>query len=269
MKRYTISHIPVMAFFSKDLYADMGLNWKGVAFGYLLLLLAICWIPGMFEINSAVSKFVDDEAGKMISQVPTLSIVNGQASIKEPQPYYIKDPDTGKPLVIIDTTGAITSLDGNDAVMLITKTKAIFKKSNVETRTFDFSQIKEFTIDQQKITDWLNMGKKILIPILYPMCVLGSFASRIIQVLIYAAIGMLFASSFKSRVSYGGLVRLAVAAITPCIIIKTLVGITQIALPLAGLWYFLIAMAYLYFGVKAVAQEENMMQQENSTPESN
>jgi hypothetical protein len=261
MKRYSIFHIPVMSFFSKELYADIGLHWKGTCFGYLFLLLAICWIPGMFEINAAMSNFIKKEAPKIISQVPAFSIVNGEASINEPQPYYIKEPDTGKPLVIIDTTGKITSLEGSEAMGLVTKTKAVFKKSTVETRTFDFSGIKEFNLDQNRITGWLNIAKKLLIPVLYPICVLGSFVGRIIQVLIYAAIGLLFAFWCKSKLSYGGLVRSAVAAITPFIIIRTILGALQVSLPFAGLWYFLGAMAYLFFGVKAVSQEQSMMQQ--------
>jgi hypothetical protein len=40
-KKYSIFHIPVFSFFSRELYRDVGMHWKGVNFLYLLLLLAI------------------------------------------------------------------------------------------------------------------------------------------------------------------------------------------------------------------------------------
>jgi len=39
MKRHSVFQAPFLAFGSGSLYRDVGRNWKGVAFGYLLLLL--------------------------------------------------------------------------------------------------------------------------------------------------------------------------------------------------------------------------------------
>jgi hypothetical protein len=96
MKRYRIFHIPVLAFFSKGLYTDVAFNWKGTCLGYLFLLLAVCWIPAMIELDSGLDNFVETEAPKIISQVPTITIKDGVASIDEPQPYYIYDIEKGK-----------------------------------------------------------------------------------------------------------------------------------------------------------------------------
>jgi len=252
-----------MSFFSKDLYRDVSSQWKGTGFAYLLLLLAICWIFPITRMHADLAYFVDNEAPKIISQIPTISIVDGNASIQESQPYYIKDPETGEVLVIIDTTGKITSLAETKALALVTKTETMFKKSEIETRTFSFANIKEFTLDQEKITGWLTVAKKLAVPVLYPLAVLGSYAFRIIQVLVYAAIGMLFASWFKSRRPYISLIRLSVVAVTPCIIIRTVLGALHVNIPFAGLWYFLTAMGYLFFGVRATSKDEGVTTESN------
>lgn len=254
MKRYSIFHVPVLSFFSKDLYRDVGLQWKGTGFVYLLLLLAICWIPVMIKLQRTFSNFIIKETPKIINQIPEITITNGEVSIKEPQPYYIKDPKTNEKIVIIDTTGAVTSLEDSKAIMLLTKTEVITQKSKFETRSYNLSNIKKFTLDQNKIKQWLNIIKKLLVPILFPLVILGSFAFRIIQLLIYAAIGMLFASWCKFKGTYQSLLRLAVVAVTPAIIIKTVLGMASIKLPLAGLWYFLCAMTYLFFIVKVISR---------------
>ena len=45
MKRYSIFHPLVLSFFSKSLYRDVGKNWRGTGLLYLLLIIALLWIP--------------------------------------------------------------------------------------------------------------------------------------------------------------------------------------------------------------------------------
>ncbi len=250
-KRYGIFQVPVRAFFSGPLYRDVALRWQGIAFGYLLLLLAICWIPGITNIQRSFASFVDNEAPLIIDQVPPITIVEGRAFIDGPQPYTIRDPETGEALVVIDTTGTITSLEQTDARGLVTARQAIFKKSAIETRTFSFENVDRYTLDQQKVYHWLDIAKTYAAPALYPFCVLGSFAFRIVQALIYATIGLLLAALCKCRLPFDALLRLAVVAITPAILVGTLCDAAGIHLPLAGLWFFLLAMGYLLFGIRA------------------
>lgn len=257
MKRYSIYHIPGMSFYSKNLYRDVASQWKGTCFVYLLILLIICWIVPISQINAGLGSFMEREAPEIISQVPAITISNGTASIKESQPYYIKDPETGRPIIIIDTTGKITSLAETEAAVLITKTEGIVRKNEMETRTFSLAQIGDLTVDQALIWKILTNIKMIIFPLLYPLCIIGSFIFRIIQALIYGSIGMLFALIFHYKAPFDSFLRLAVVAITPAIIIKTLVNLFEIGIPVPSLLYFLIAMGYLFFGVMAASQKED------------
>ncbi|MFQ5771763.1 MAG: DUF1189 family protein, partial [bacterium] len=191
MKKFNILHVPLLSFYSSELYRDVGLNWKGVCFGYLFLLLAICTIPRIFMLHKGLSDFIDNEAPPLVEQVPTITIENGQVHIDEPQPYYIKDPNGNDILAIIDTTGEIQSLQDTEALALLTKTKLIHRQSKLEYRTYDLSQVKEFVLDKERIMGWLNIIKKLLIPALFPCFLLGSYIFRIIQALIYATIGLI------------------------------------------------------------------------------
>ena len=267
MKKFSIIHIPVLSFFSKDLYRDVGLNWKGLCFGYLLLILAVCWIPAMVKIHSGFAGFINKDAPTVVEQVPEITITDGQVSIDEPQPYYIKIPDTNDNLAVIDTTGTIKSPEDANAFFLLTNTLIITKQSNFETRTYDLSHVKSFTVDSARITRWLNIIKKFLVVIMYPIALLSSYVYRIIQALIFAAIGLLFVSMCRVSLSYGALLRLAIVAMTPCMIIKTVFGLAGVHLPcIVLLLYFLITLAYLYFGVHACSQIP-MTEQEIRNPE--
>ena len=254
MKKFSIIHIPVLSFFSKDFYREVGLQWKGICFGYLLLLLAICWIPMMVRIHKGFAGFVKNDAPTIVDQVPEITITDGQVSIDEPEPYYIKIPDTNDNLAVIDTTGSIKSPADANAFFLLTNNLIITRQSDFETRSFELSQDKSFTVDSARITGWLNTIKKGLVIIMYPIALLSSYAYRIVQALIFAAIGLLFASMCRVSLSYGVLLRLAVVAMTPCMIVKTVFGLAAVYFPCIGLLYIVITLAYLYFGIHACSQ---------------
>ena len=207
-------------------------------------------------LHKGLSDFIDHEAPALIEQVPTITIENGQVHIDEPQPYYIKDPNGNDILAIIDTTGEIQSLQDTEALALLTKTKLIHRQSKLEYRTYDLSQVKEFVLDKERIMGWLNIIKKLLIPVLFPCILLGSYIFRIIQALIYAAIGLIFAALCNTKLPYSALLRLAIVAVTPCIIFRIIFECASVELPMAGLWFFLAAMGFLFFGVKACSQPE-------------
>lgn len=264
MKRFSIIHLPILSFFSGELYRDVGLNWRGICFGYLFLLVAVCTIPRVFMLQERISLFIDEQAPPLIEQVPKITITNGQVHVDELQPYYIKAPDGNEVLAIIDTTGEIQSLDSTDAFALLTKTKLIHRQSNVEYRTYDLSEVQKFVLDKSRIRGWLNIVKKLIVPVLLPFILLGSYIFRIIQALIYAAIGLIFAAFCRIKLSYDALVRLAVVALTPCIIVRTIFEMVSVHLPIAGLWFFLLAMGYLFFGVR-----ENYQPVELSSSEDN
>ncbi len=256
MKRFSIIHIPLLSFFSKELYRDVGLNWKGIGFAYLLLLLAVCSVPRMFKIQAELSQFIDEEVLPIIEQVPKITITDGQVYVDVPQPYYIRDPDSNDVLAIIDTTGETESLVDTDAFALLTKTKLIHRQSDVEYRIHDLSDVRQFVLDKGPIMNWLNIVNKVkvLVPVLYPFVVLLTFLFRIFQALVYGVIGLLFASWCRVKLSYSSLLRIAVVAVTPCIIVKTIFKVASVHIFMAGLWFFLMAMVYLLFGVKACSQ---------------
>ncbi len=255
-RRYSIVHPLFMSFFSKDFYQDAGRNWKGFSFVYLMLLLFLCWIPTMIALQRQISDFMMTSAREFIVQVPEITIFHGEISIDEKEPYFIEDPESDEIFAIIDTTGQYTSLNDTTANILVTKKKVILRKSRRETRTFDLSDIESFTLNQDLMNRWAVFFEKWFTIISFPIALLFSFVYRTIQVLIYAAIGLLFAKAKKTNLSFQALISIAIMAITPVLIIDTIMSLKKIAVPFWGIWCFVIAMAYLFYGVKANCQEE-------------
>jgi hypothetical protein len=264
MKTYSIYHLPVMAFYSKALYSDIALNWKGVCFGYLFLLLSVCWIPDMIKLQQTLNSFILIYAPDIVAQVPEIRIINGKASFNVEQPHSIIFPGTDKVFVVFDSTGKTTSPDMVGAFALVTEKMLIIEDNRTKKEQYSFDKIDDFTLNQQMINDFLTTVRKYLTLALYPLALIGSFVFRILQVLLYAAIGLLFASMCKSDRTYDSLIRLSVVAITPGLIISAILETAGIHLPFAGLWFFLMAMGFLYYGVRAAAQGEKTEMRQQS-----
>ena len=252
MKRYTIIHPLYMAFYSKSLYRDVASNWPAwLCFLYLLSLLALSWIPGMIRLDSDISDFISEEAPKFVNQLPTVRISKGYASVTVPQPYIIKDPDKGDPVMIIDTTGQTTSLDNSQAIILLTKTQLIVKDRLQGSRKLDLSEMDDITIDKTLVYDWLESFTEWFAILLYPFAVLFSFAFRSGQAAIYALIGFLFSRVMKVGLDYGIIIKLAAISLTPVIVLNTLTIFFRIPIPSATFANALIAAGYLIFAIRS------------------
>lgn len=253
MRRYTILHPFWLSFYSGDLYDDVAQNWTNITFVYLLLLLSIAWIPVMPRINDTIQTWTDVSVSKIVDQVPDITIENGKVSVSAMGPVLIQDPDTDQTILIIDVSGQYTSLDDTDASMLVMETKIIIRQSPSEVKTYPVPYGEEgerIVINRDVLYQWMDMFKSILSIILYPILVIASFVYRVIQIIIYGAIGLLFVQHLKATLEYSVLTRLAVIAITPAVILDTFHMMMDVSFPFWWLICFVLSMSYLYFGIK-------------------
>ncbi len=253
MRQYSIVHALTRSFHSKDLYRDVAENWNRVIFLYLLLLLSLASIPTISKIHVQMRQFAKVDAPAFIQQIPDITIEDGVVSIQEEMPYTIYNPETDEPFAIIDTTGTITSIKDLPVSILLLEDKLIGKKNERETRTYDLSEIKSFQLTEQKLTKWANVLEKWTAIVLFPIILITAYIGRLIQSLIYAAIGMIFVNITHAGLTYSALIRLALVAITPAVILDMARRGFGITIPLWGLMCFVISIAYIYFAVKACA----------------
>lgn len=245
-----------MSFYSTSLYRDVGKNWKKISYLYLILLLAVCLIPIMFRIHSAVSHYLLNEAPKIVKQVPVITISKGQVSVDVRMPYIIKDPEGNAPLIIIDTTGQVDSLKKSGALALLTKTKLIMRKSPEESRMLDLSGIDSLVIDQSRIYDWIETFIEYFPFVLYPFSLIFSLLFRLVQAIIYALIGLYYTRYLKLNLKYYSLISLSIVSMTPAIILDTIYNYIDVTIPFWWLIDFFIALGYLFFAVKSNSEQE-------------
>src|SRR3990172_1304212 len=227
MRKFGLFHPLVLSFYSQPLYQDVARNWRGATFLYLLLVLALYWLPGMVKMQRDMSEFLEKDAPAALQQIPRITITDGVVSTDVETPYYIKDPETGKPFLILDLTGEFTSLEGTGAKMLLTRNQLIAQKSTMETRTYDLSGIKSFSIDRETIERWLQLARSWLVPLLFPIIHIFSYCDRLFQTFVYGLIGLIIAKLFHVPLGLMASVRLAIIAITPVLLLDTVFGLAK------------------------------------------
>jgi Protein of unknown function (DUF1189) len=253
-RQFGLRHPYTLAFFSPAFYADVAAHWRRLAFAHLLLVLLLSTAVYMQQFHTLISAFMAEEAPPIIAQIPQIRIQNGHVQVDGDEPYYIYQTNSEKVFAVIDTTGKILSLKQTDAVLLLTGTRLAARLSAGDSRVLDLSPIESLQINQAVVSQWLRDAQRWLPFILFPLTLGFSFIFRSVQALLYGGIGMGLASMHRFPLPFGAAVSIAIMAMTPVLLIDALLVLLDIYLPLWGIGGFLLAMGYLFFGIRSVAR---------------
>jgi hypothetical protein len=255
-RRYSILHPLYMSFFSKSLYRDVAGNWSGLCFTYLLILISISLVPDMVRLHDRVAVFLTEEAPKVVRQMPTIIISEGNASIREHVPFIIHAPWTKLPFIVIDTLDSAPSQADQKATILLTKTKLRVKSDVSDERSLDLSKIHHLVVDQKLINGWLETFKDYFVFAVLPLALFFAFLYYVVQIFLCAGIGMIFAKKFDIEMPFGALMRLSAVSFTPPLALQTAHSLLDIEFPYSGAISLVLATCYLYFAVGACAERK-------------
>lgn len=250
MQQYNYLRAIYSSFYSSALYRDVKENWGAGVVVYLLLILVISWIISFVQIQRSIKLHYTQFAAEIVPQMPLITIKKGEASTPEPHPYIIRDLHTGENVMTIDTTGQYLNLDQAKSQILVTKHEVIMK-DNATVRIEKIPANLTMNIVPSKAKEWILKLIDWVWLFLFPFFLIGSFVYRLIQALLYAVIGKLFAVIGGVTVSYSNMIKLAIVALTPVIVLSTLLDLLSVYFHLQWVIYFIISMAYLIFAIRA------------------
>jgi Protein of unknown function (DUF1189) len=238
--------------FSKALYTDVALNWRGVGALYLLFLSFLTWLPIMIIVTVSMTNFINYDAAREFKDFPTIKLEKGQVSSDVAQPYIMKD-DRGQPVFVLDTTGKVTDPRDMHARLLITKTEMVQDNGGVIQRR-SLAGFPDVTVDQAFLISWMKVGRNCLMPVVWPVFSLFSFAVHLLLTLLFGAIGLGFSSAFGAGLGFAAAMRIAAVAATGPMLLDLILNLTHV--PGACAWWLLLTLltlAYAAYGVKKVA----------------
>ncbi len=264
MRKFTFLQAVPHSFYSADLYRDVARNWKGTAFGYLILLQSVVLLSAAYQIHREWVTYMDDQGVAIVQQMPAVVIDEGVASVEAEQPYIIQDPDTGEAVVILDTTGEITEIGEGSARVLLTRDRFFMREDDHEPRIYELSQIDHFELDSHRLEGWRKLARNGFVVVMFPFLVFGLTLLRTVQVLFYGLLGLILARMVQARLDYPSLLSLAAVSLTPAICAGAVLELAEANLPAQGL--ILFGVSLFYFGRAVMANTESPQPQDTPAP---
>lgn len=165
-------------------------------------------------------------------------------------PVIIREPGKDVALAIIDTSGGITSLEGSEARVLLTRSLLYVRRSDTETRVFDLSHVRSFSMDRDRAVSWLGGLVIWLAALLAPVVLLGLYVFRLIQQLIGSLIGLLVARLSPGTLDFSARMRLVAVALTPALVTELALDLANKRPPAWGLLWTVIAITYVVLAIR-------------------
>lgn len=220
---------------------------------YLFLLLAICCAAPALKVRHNFIKSLGNDYYHVIRQIPDISIVNGQVTLKQLRPLFISRKD-GIPVAVIDTTGATNFIYEDNIIALLTKDKFIVRLGRNKFNTLDLSGITEFRADKEIFAEWLIAGKKAFAPLSYGIFLMLSYIFAVLALLVVAMVGLILALGMHASLHFAAIMRIAAVAATPAILLVTFSAAFGAKVP--DLLYLGCTLGYLTIGIKACTKPE-------------
>lgn len=261
MKKFGLLRAIAMSFYSAELYRDVGRNWKGTGLLYLMVLLAICWVPTAFRVHRGLHEFAA-ETPAFTADLPDISIKDGVMQSRPPGRYEFRDPDPrpGREaaLVIIDDSiDDVPSDLAPDTIILTRRELGISRSNRAERRIIELSAVGDLDVTRQDVAGFLSSLQFWVPPVAYVFCLFGSLLFRFLQACLYGSVTQMLARKRQLTLEFRDALRISAVAVTPVIVLRTLMWF----LPTEPSWYIrwpiaiLVTLAYLRFAVSAVAAE--------------
>ncbi|MDP3267565.1 MAG: DUF1189 family protein [Legionella sp.] len=261
-----------MAFYSRNLFIDVGKRWKGFGLLYLLLLIAVLSIPFSLRLISDFNTTFNEQLINPLMQLPTVYVQKGQVTFDHPMPYLIKN-NKDQVVLIVDTTGQIQTIDARypNLSILITKDRIYYKIPTPQLFGMEESPPNPGVPMSQifgKSTNMVFNGKQILEDntitglkfasqlLIYPVVIAILYSMFVIIFLVFGFLGQVFARIFFSfQISFKQSSRLFMVSVTPMMYLLMTILTLNFIFPGSGIIMLGLAVCYFSFAIFSLRQD--------------
>jgi hypothetical protein len=217
----------------------------GYFFLFILLISVVLSLSASTFLIQHLARLAEDMGDKL----PEVQIVDGVVSTSVTEPYFYGDENF---IFIIDTTGGTTAVDVSyQQGILLAKNKVILKLSTIETREYDLSKIKSFTLDKEALKSWQKSSSRLALPVLLVGFFFYLLVIKGIQILFFSVIALIINNNIQANLKYENLFNISLFALTPPVLFTTVFTVFGFRFPFFGFFYVIIYLIFLVGGIKS------------------
>lgn len=237
-----------LAFYSRDAYIRAAREWRGIGFGYLFTLILISSVCIGIWVHIWANAIILQVEKVILPQLPMLTIKDGRMTIDKELPYVITI--AGSPAIRFDRTADQPADPAEFAPIIFGENEvAHFVRDQGKVKKWIYEKIWSLVLDPLGVARHIKFLKTWLGLIVAAILLPIHFAWVASQTLILGAIGRVYTATMNFYLSYSKLVRVSVVAVTPGVVLGTLLIVTN---QFFQLWlgiYGIMAAVYLFYGV--------------------
>jgi len=210
-------------------------------------------------IVPALGHFAETWAAKYDSLFPEITIRNGQASIREKQPYIVEGLGDKDTLVMVDTREGkdqeiLDQLKKVSVAAILTRDNFVIKNQQ-EIRWFPLKDMPDMVVNSTHIQDFLREYLPKVNRLIVIAIVLYFLFAKPLQILLLALIPYLAARSYSVELSYGQALKLASVALVVPVGLEFALDMAGIHIPAQLALYFALYIALLWLAVRDLGQD--------------
>ena len=230
-------------------YKEIASQKVSKSIGYFIFFMLLITLLLSMKLSTALIQGVGAMIEEIGYRLPEIRIENGVVSTDAHEPFIIEEKDF---TFIIDTTGKITTIDPSyKQGILLTKNKLIHRQSEIETRTYDLSKIKSFTLNKESMKRWQRTFSRFAFPLLLVILFPYFVVVKLIHILLFSLIALIVNAATKANLKYENLFNISLFALTPPVLLATIFNLAGLKIPLFGLLYIAIYIVFLMGGVRS------------------
>ncbi len=237
-----------LAFYSKHTYIRAAREWKGIGFGYLFVMIFLSTLCIGIWVHTWTNVAIAQVEKLILPQMPTMTFKEGHLTIDKELPYVISVNGTN--IVRFDKTSAQPSDPAEFAPLVLGETSfSHYVRGTGMVKEWIYKKVFSAIIEPLGIAKHIAFLKTWLGLIVALVLLPIHFSFVACQTLLLGAIGRVFTSTMNFILSYSKLVRISVVAVTPGVVLGTLLIVTNQFFPLWLGIYGIMAAVYLFYGV--------------------
>ena len=250
MKLYNLFHSIWLAFFSPSFYRQVGKQWRGRSFIYILLVLAVVWLFVSYFQTRQLCKMTTQYSALFTSQMPVIHFESGVASTGILTPLYIKWPN-GESFIVIDTKDQIKDFSSVQGTILLHSQEYQIKLGkNINHYSYINITKNIGPKDWEKLVQ--GVKQEILLVVFFAVFLLGlilSYAAWALFSLAWGLLGWIISAIFRRSLSYWGAYSISLVTLTPAILLWMILNILRVQIPYQWVIYTVILSVYLVYAV--------------------
>lgn len=196
----------------------------------IVLMIGLCIALSAYGVVSWGSPLVRSLANQIVTKYdryfPEVTFEKGHASITKPQPYFVDFGQGKKSPIVIDTregseNAALEYLkSAQDGVVLTRNTLVVKNKGQI--RIVPLADMPNFVLNSENIRSLVSQYLPRVIAVVAIVVAVYFLFSKVLQVLLFAVIPLIWAQVSKVSLSYGQAMKIAAFCMVPPVILAAL-----------------------------------------------